>query len=442
MEGEMSVSPFPFDKIKTMGWFSRKQKSSLPAEVLDAVHTMQDDLDGKKRVVPSLSASSLPVGDSASPFAFAAAPAMKNKIPVNENGLTSPITVTKTDTSAALPDPRSSSPFMQAEGADMAGEQSEDVSRPLALEPKEVSSTPPLSPVAPSTVKPFVREGAPVGSTSFSQASQGGDAPVYAASDTTKKNSHIFMVGMTLLVLALLAGGAFAYFSLFAKKPAMSDAPASVPEASSTDESAKADMGNQDAPGNDMNIPFTLSSPNYLPIDVETVTDEQFRSILASKEKLMQSNNMTDVAVEFFVTDTNNNPIAFARFATLMGIVFPQAVMDQIDESFSLYLYNDGQVARAALALSMKNKDALEQAVKKDESALPFALQALYLDPSVTKITAGTFKSGSYASHATRYFNIGTSGLSNDYAFTAKHWVIGTSAKAFRKILDAFGESL
>jgi hypothetical protein len=394
-----------------MGWFSHKKSSSLPTEVLDAVHTMQDDLDGKKRVAPPIVTGSLPVSDSASPFVFSAAPAMKNKIPVNENGLTSPITVTKTDMSQAVPDPRESSPFMQAEAAATDVKQSEDVPQSLSLEPREVSPTPPLSPIASPMGKPFASGRAPVGASSFSQAPSGGDAPVYAASDTAKKNSHIFMVGMTLLILALLAGGAFAYFSLFAKKPTMPDSPASAPEVSNTDGSTKTDMGNQDATGNDANIPFTLSSPNYLPIDVETVTAEQFRSVLASKEKLMQSNNMTDVAVEFFVTDTNNNPIAFARFATLMGIVLPQAVMDQIDEAFSLYLYNDGQVARTVLSLSMKNKDTLEQAVKKDESALPFALQSLYLDPAVTKITTGTFKSGSYTSHATRYFNIGTSGL-------------------------------
>lgn len=250
------------------------------------------------------------------------------------------------------------------------------------------------------------------------------------------------MVGVILLVLALAAGGAFAYFTFVAKKAALSSPEQMPTTAVSLPESPAdtSDMSDISEPG--MGGPFTLSSPNYLSVDVETITPEQFRAILSAKEKLLEENKITDTAVEFFVTDKNNNPVAFARFATLLGMAFPQAVMGQIDESFSLYLYSDGKVARTGLALSLKNKELLSKAVMSGESALPFALQALYLDPAVTKIATPSFKSGTYKSYSTRYFNIAPTGLSNDYAFTEKHWIIGTSANAFRKILDTFGTAL
>jgi hypothetical protein len=264
----------------------------------------------------------------------------------------------------------------------------------------------------------------------------GSEDPVYAPEASAKKKSLVLMAGIILLVLALVAGGAFAYFTFVAKKPSTS--PVTPPVTTDT----ALPLSPADTPQIEKESPFTLSSPNYLPIDVETVTAGEFRALLAGKEELLEENKITDTAVEFFITDKNNNPVAFARFAKLLGMSFPQAVMDQVDESFSLYLYSDGRVARVGLSLSIKNKDLLSKAVMSAEPAIPFALQALYLDPSVTKIATPTWKGGAYKSYSTRYFNIAPTGLSNDYTLTEKHWVIGTSANAFRKILDTFGTAL
>ncbi len=429
-----------------MGLFSSKSASSLPQDILAAVHTMKDDLDGKAPTPQVVKASSVAASGSASPFVFAAAPALKNLEPVNENGLTSKITITGTDASNAIPDPKASSPFMQSDEAVASG--ATESPSPLALDVLPTPPTPPEKPpvtklystldpkLAPVTFAPDPPKKAP--SFVSENVTLGSDDPVYVPEISVKQKSHVLMAGVILLVLALVAGGAFAYFTLVMKKPIASD-PTSEPM--KTDNSA-ADGKPSDILPVDTNMPFTLSSPNYLSIDVETVTAEQFRSLLATKEKLLEENKITDTAVEFFITDKNNTPVAFARFAKLLGMTFPQAVMDQIDESFSLYLYSDGKVARVGLSLSLKNKDLLSKAVTSGESALPFALQALYLDPSVTKIATPVWKSGTYKSYSTRYCNIAPTGLSNDYAFTDKHWIIGTSASAFRKILDTFGTAL
>ena len=409
-----------------MGFFSHKSASSLPKEILDAVHTMKDDIDGKRATPQPSSSSSLPVNGSASPFTFSAAPAMQKMTPVNANGLTSPITVTSTDTSEAKPDPRDSSPFMVAETEQMAAPAPEP--NPLSMDPRPINTAIPKE--RSSGNASFVSENVTLGA---------GD-PVYAAPMNTRKNTRILTLGIIFIVLAIAVGGAFTYFMFFSQKPTVVEE--SMTENNTGASSADSLTGTASTPDAATNIPFSLSSPNYLSIDVETIKSEDFRANLIEKEKLFQSGNITNSVVEFFVTDKNNNPVAFARFATLMGIVFPQAVMSEIDESFSVYLYSDNHIPRVGLALSVKNKDRLQVAVKKDESAIPFSLQSLYLDPSVTKITAGAFKDGAYKTYKTRYFNIGASGLSNDYTFTEKHWIIGTSQNIFRKILDTFGTAL
>ncbi len=428
-----------------MGLFSRTPPSTLPPEILGSVRTMQDDLDGKAPTPQSVKESSLSVSGSASPFKFESSPALKNMSPVNENGLTSPITVTNTDKSHAVPDPKDSSPFLQSNSATEPSSEAGDGS--LALDPLPPKPTPSEKPAPtkffstmnPSAVPISFSKEAPRGQTaSFvsENVTLGSDDPVYASEVTVKKKSGILLAGIILLVIAVVAGGAFAYFSFFAKKPPVAS---DMPAKKSVNETLPP-VTSDVAPSID--APFSLSSPNYLSIDVETITAEQFRGMLSLKEKLLESNHIVDTPIEFFVTDKNNTPVAFARFATLMGITFPEAVMGQIDEAFSLYLYSDGHVARVGLSLSLKDKDLLHDAVMKGESAIPFALQALYLDPTVTKIATPVFKSGTYKTYSTRYFNIGSSGLSNDYTFTEKHWVIGTSANAFRKILDTFGSSL
>ena len=406
-----------------MGLFSSKPVSLLPPEVLASVHTMQDDIDGKAPSSQKSTGSVLPGTENASPFVFSASPAMKNMTPVNENGLTSPITITSTDSSEAIPDSKDSSPFLSS-------------SPEQAVPPMEL-------PVAPMESKPaesgFSKE-RPAGNPSFvsENVTLGADQPSYFPESDPQKKKGIFIVGVILLILALLAGGVFAYFSFFAKK---TDVPLPAVEMPTQETMETSPVSGAPVDGTSTG-PFTFSSPNYLSIDVETVTTEQLRTILLEKQALLDGSGGTDTVVEFFITDRSNNPIAFVRFATLMGIPLPQAVMNELDESFSLYLYNDNHTPRVGFALSMKNKDALKAAVKKDESAIAFALQSVYFDPSVKQITAGTFKDGSYKTYETRYFNIGSSGLSNDYTFTEKHWVIGTSQNTLRKILDIFGTAL
>lgn len=406
-----------------MSFFGRKITSSLPQEILASVHTMRDDLDGKSPVVQATKQSALPGTEHASPFTFSSAPAMKNMAPVNENGLTSPITITSTDSSHADPDPKDSSPFLSSNQAEIN----------LSLEPSKVALE------SKPTERVFPQEKS-LGNASFASenVALGANAPSYFPEASSRKKKGIFIVGVIMLTIALLAGGAFAYFSFFEKKE--SDLSSLEVPTETPNESTPVSIS--EVPDTETVPPFTISSPNYLPIDVETVTAEQFRTILLEKQALLEADVKADMVVEFFVTDKNNTPIAFARLATLMGMTLPPAVMDEIDESFSLYLYNENRIPRIGLSVSVKNKDLLQSAVKKDESAIPFSLQALYLDSSVMKITAGAFRDGIYKTYQTRYFNISTSGLSNDYTFTEKHWVIGTSKKSFQKILDTFGTAL
>ena len=186
--------------VKSMGLFNSKPVSLLPPEVLASVHTMQDDIDGKAPSSQKSTGSVLPGTENASPFVFSASPAMKNMTPVNENGLTSPITITSTDSSEAIPDSKDSSPFLS--------------SNPEQAVPPMESSVPPME--SKPAESGFSKE-RPAGNPSFvsENVTLGADQPSYFPESDPQKKKGIFIVGVILLILALLAGGVFAYFSFF-----------------------------------------------------------------------------------------------------------------------------------------------------------------------------------------------------------------------------------
>ncbi len=421
-----------------MGIFGNKSSngSDLPSEILDSVNTMQDDLDvlaGKKAPKQNVQAKAA----VSRPGIFNDNPALRNTPPATRNGLTSPVVVTAVDRSGARPDPRESSPFLLEKEENLSEPTRKDsTENPLKLDtlpPKPISSIPPSTlPIAPDA---FPGNGGmrPKKELPFS------GKPVFQEKPAEKSGKGLLIAGLVLLFVALLAGGAFAYFFFSSKSTEEPNMQAQ--EMTPTETALPQSEQSSEAPN--VSTPFSLSSPNYLSVDVETITPEAFRGLLLEKSELLRVSGIAQ-PVEFFVTDKNNNPVAFARFASLMKISLSQAVLDQIEESFSLYLFLDDGVARAGLTVSFKNKDLLKQAIEKSESEIPFALQAIYLNHSPkAKISTGKFSSGSHNGFEIRYFNItGGEGLSVDYALLGKKWAIGTSKNTLRSIIDTFGPSL
>lgn len=418
-----------------MGIFGNKSSdgSNLPSEILDAVNTMQDDLDvlaGKKAPKQNIQTKAA----ANRPGIFNDNPALRNTSPATRNGLTSPVVVTSVDRSEARPDPRESSPFLLGgeENPNKPDEKHQENPLKLDTSPRPNVSVPPATlPIAGNT-------------TLGNGVMRPGDLPltgkpVFQEKPVEKEKKGMFIAGIILLSVALLAGGVFAYFFLSSKNT--SEESEQVPQPIQSEEISSQEEEVVEKVDN--NIPFSLSSPNYLSIDMETVTPESFRALLIEKSEILRANTIGQ-PVEFFITDRNNNPVAFARLASILKISLSPAILDQLEESFSVYLYTDEGVARVGLSVSFQDKSVLRQAVEKSESEIPFALQAIYLNHSPkAKISTGKFSSSMHNGTSVRYFNItGGEGLSVDYAFLEKHWVIGTSKNTLRSILDTFGSSL
>ncbi len=184
--------------------------------------------------------------------------------------------------------------------------------------------------------------------------------------------------------------------------------------------------------------PYSVENPNYLPFDTETVTVTGFQELLKQASARMLEANMGQ-PVEFYLTDKNNNPIAFSRFAYLMNIEVKPEFLAQFDEKFSLFLYNDVGQARIGLMLSPLPAATALFGTQR-EGSIPSAFGALLYE-GIPVPKEVTFRSGTYQEQAVRYVNIDASkNISFDHAVTKTKWIIGTSKDTLRAILDAVSE--
>ena len=184
-------------------------------------------------------------------------------------------------------------------------------------------------------------------------------------------------------------------------------------------------------------LPFSIDKPNYLPIDTEVVSPEDIRTTLSQAAGRIGE---ADIAspVEFLVTDRNNNPLAFSRFAFLLGLDLDPELLALIDEPFALYAYDDSGRARLGLALTFTDVPAATALVTKTETALPYALRPLILEPDALVSQSLIFRSSAHDRFFVRFANIeSVRGISIDYALDDDRWYIGTSKDTLRAILDA-----
>lgn len=181
--------------------------------------------------------------------------------------------------------------------------------------------------------------------------------------------------------------------------------------------------------------PFSLNTANYLSFDTETVTAESFQTLIQQSAGRMLSANMTQ-PVEFLLTDKNNNPIAFSRFAYLMKLNLPEELLAVLGESFSLFLYNDGGKVVSGLELTLTDTVAAQKLLTQKEVSLPAFFQPLLFIGNVLPKEV-VFRSGMYNAQPVRFVNIDqTQNVSFDYAVRGNEWLIGTSKDTLRAMLD------
>ncbi len=256
-----------------------------------------------------------------------------------------------------------------------------------------------------------------------------------AQSSSSKKGfdrRKILMATLSLVIIIVLGFGGY-YFWMARNKARPAE---SLPEVSKQPQEQP-----QEPPAEVPEEKFSADKPNFLTIDTESTTAEKIGDILRQKATEVKDSGIAK-PIEFVVTDSNNNPIAFHIFATNAGIQLPSALLSDLDEVFSLYYYNDQGNIRLGLAVDLKDKNKLTAEISKEEKTLAKDLNPLFLGNSIDEKQAA-FSTGSYKNISIRYVNLDVNEtISVDYAVTDKQLIIGTSKNTARVILDKIGQGM
>lgn len=184
---------------------------------------------------------------------------------------------------------------------------------------------------------------------------------------------------------------------------------------------------------------YSSDKPNYLPFNTETVSPEDIRATFSQIASRIQESNITK-PIEFLVTDQNNNPLAFNRFAFLLKLDLDPEMLSLAEESFSLYAYNDTGSVRFGMILDFKETqtETIADIIKKTESGLPYALRALIIEPDSNISKKTTFQSSDYNQFQIRFVNIDIERkITIDYVLYNNRLFVGTSKETLRAILDS-----
>lgn len=183
-------------------------------------------------------------------------------------------------------------------------------------------------------------------------------------------------------------------------------------------------------------VHYVTTQPNLISFDTETVTAEAMKTEFLKIALSVKQDNLQG-PVKFLIRDQNYNPLAFSRFAYLLGLGLTPEIIANLDEDFSLFFLLDGERVRTGLILTIKNSEPFLVALSRDEQSLPKALEPLFLDMTTAPKTGLTFRSGLYREQPVRYANIDqVANISIDSAVRGNEWLIGTSQNTLRALLD------
>lgn len=376
-------------------WFSFKKKigispSSSPVGVNAlVVRTMQGDLERIERGEGS-TPTGAPQGSAASSPGRGTDPLARGSLPHNP--------FSEENAALVIPAPPSSG---------TAGENPFGV----AVKPQEKSQAPPTPSALPNGLTPIFPSSA------------------ILRSEVSRKRNIWLLGGSVALIMILAALGGYWYLAR---------------QNSETRENVPSLADNLEIPADAVATlppppsPYALEKPNYLSFNTETVAAEEIKRTLAEVGSRILAENIS-VPLEFLVTDQNNNPLAFSRFAFLAELELAPDLLALIEEAFSLYAYNDAGQVRYGLSLSVKDSAAAASLIAQEEENLPYALRTLVLEPDVNVSRGLPFRSSAYNQFAVRFANIDSAqNLSLDYAFFNNQWFIGTSKNTLRALLNGY----
>jgi hypothetical protein len=231
------------------------------------------------------------------------------------------------------------------------------------------------------------------------------------------------------LVLLVLLGGATYYFWLGAGAPESPEGPLPTETFVLPEEGADAAL---------RTLPYALDGPNYLSLDPEAAETAMVRQNLDEAATRIAGFSVSD-PIEFIVTDQNNNPLAFSRFAYLLKLALPEELLNQLEENFSLYLASQAGAPAYGLKLTLRDPGTAAALITRHETTLPKAFEPLLYNgriaiPAQTSFTPSPMKAGTAV---VRYHNYSLEpNVSFDYSVMGNLWYIGTSKDMFRALLE------
>ncbi|PIP27344.1 MAG: hypothetical protein COX30_02360 [Candidatus Moranbacteria bacterium CG23_combo_of_CG06-09_8_20_14_all_39_10] len=256
-------------------------------------------------------------------------------------------------------------------------------------------------------------------------------------SSSNKKIILAFVLG--LLVILAVGAGAYYFMQLRQTTPDIAiveETPPILTEDLSEDvpPANESIMDPEQTPQPIDTTEISAIMPNYLQIDPNTLNNTSLEETLNTYATDIKNAGIT-TPVEFVVTDQQNNPVGFANFAAMSGLKLSDAILSNLDETFSLFIFNDNLNTGIGLAISAKNKTVLQSDLLLAEKTMGTDLESIFVYPSAAANTP--FEKTIYEGFDIRYQNlISPQKLSIDYVLDGKQLLIGTTQKTLEMIIN------
>lgn len=184
-------------------------------------------------------------------------------------------------------------------------------------------------------------------------------------------------------------------------------------------------------------IPETpLKNAKYLIIEQPDATTGEIKTVLKTYADEFLASGETTPA-EYIVVDAKNNPILFSAFANSLGLTLSPTIMSNLEDTFSLFIYNDQNAARLGLAIDSKDDTLLKAAMLKEGKNILSETLPLFMDAPFATPTATAYIKCVYNDTELYYINLLPSAvLASNYGVLNEKLIIGTSKYSIFAIVD------
>lgn len=238
---------------------------------------------------------------------------------------------------------------------------------------------------------------------------------------------------LVVLIVAIFASGGYYFFSK--RNSAKIELEKLEAQKSKEAENQKSENDNVVVETEPL-LKYSPDKPNYLSIDTENPSYENFKEVI-SKALLDIKKDGINKPVEFVITDSKNNPIAFSIFSVITKIKLSNELFKSLNDDFSILAYYDSENPRLILSVKTSDKLKASSLIKNEENKLPVELASLFLSEVSLPKGSIVFKDANYKGVDIRYFNFTPDHMASiDYAFNGDKLIFGTSKRSMWAVLD------